>query len=94
MAIIAADKSATVEAATPISPIHSSYDEKPVSRRQRLKRIIWDTFDYSPEERWFIFKIDFFILYALANVKHTTEELIVFQDMGKLLIFFQESQLQ
>ncbi|KAL2836852.1 major facilitator superfamily domain-containing protein [Aspergillus pseudodeflectus] len=56
------DKSAIVEAATPVSPIHSSLDEKLVSRRQRLRRIIWDTFDYSAEERWFIFKIDFFIL--------------------------------
>jgi hypothetical protein len=89
-----ADKSVVVEAATPVSPIHSSDDEKHVSRRQRLKRIIWDTFDYSPEERWFIFKIDFFILYVLAHIKHTMEELIVSQDMGKLLIFLEESQFK
>ena len=30
--------------------------------RQRLKNIVWDSLDYSPEERRFISKIDFFIL--------------------------------
>lgn len=32
--------------------------------RERLKEVVWDTFDYSPEERIFISKIDFFILCA------------------------------
>lgn len=30
--------------------------------RRRLKRIIWDTLDYTLEERKFVSKIDFFIL--------------------------------
>ena len=30
--------------------------------RQRLKDIVWDSLDYSPDERRFISKIDFFIL--------------------------------
>ncbi|KAJ9130770.1 putative Pantothenate transporter [Pleurostoma richardsiae] len=30
--------------------------------RQRLKDVVWDSLDYSPEERRFISKIDFFIL--------------------------------
>lgn len=29
---------------------------------QRIKSIIWDTLDKSPEERRFLFKLDFFIL--------------------------------
>lgn len=32
--------------------------------RERLKEVVWDTFDYSPEERRFVSKIDFFILCA------------------------------
>lgn len=32
------------------------------SIRQRIKRIVWDSLERSPEERRFIAKIDFFIL--------------------------------
>lgn len=34
----------------------------PLTFRRRLKQIIWDTLDYTPEERKFVSKIDFFIL--------------------------------
>ncbi|KAL2815212.1 major facilitator superfamily domain-containing protein [Aspergillus cavernicola] len=54
------DKSIIVEETTPASPIQDAPD-KP-SLQHRLKRILWDTFDYPPEERRLIFKIDFFIL--------------------------------
>ncbi|KAL3463245.1 major facilitator superfamily domain-containing protein [Aspergillus heterothallicus] len=47
----------------PSSPIADwSQDAKPVSLRKRLRRVIWDTLDHSPEERRLMFKIDFFIL--------------------------------
>lgn len=59
----AAGKSAAVAQSTPVSSAQDARD-KPVSWRHRLKRVLWDTFDYSPEERRFIFKIDFFILYG------------------------------
>lgn len=36
--------------------------EKKNSLRQRIKSIVWDTLDRSPEERRFLAKIDFFIL--------------------------------
>lgn len=32
------------------------------SMRQKIKGIVWDTLDRSPEERRFLAKIDFFIL--------------------------------
>lgn len=34
----------------------------PSSLRQKLRRIVWDSLDRSPEERKLIAKIDFFIL--------------------------------
>lgn len=45
------------------------YPDTPLSNektsfRQRIREIVWDTLDRSPEERRFIFKIDFFILYG------------------------------
>ncbi|KAL4906982.1 hypothetical protein BDW74DRAFT_167029 [Aspergillus multicolor] len=67
------DKSALVEqASTPVSPSpspdsNSPQDVQSTSLRRRLQRVLWDTFDYSPEERRLIFKIDFFILYE-ANM--------------------------
>lgn len=36
--------------------------EKKQTVRQRIRSIVWDTLDRSPEERRFIAKIDFFIL--------------------------------
>ncbi|KAJ5175245.1 uncharacterized protein N7482_001122 [Penicillium canariense] len=33
-----------------------------VSLRKRIQNVVWDTFDYSPEERKLVSKIDFFIL--------------------------------
>lgn len=33
----------------------------------RIKSILWDSLDYSPEERKFISKIDFFILYGSSH---------------------------
>lgn len=35
-------------------------EKKPLKRR--IREILWDSFDRTPEERWFIHKIDFFIL--------------------------------
>ena len=60
----APDKSTAVAQSTPVSSVQDAPKDKPVSWRHRLKRVLWDTFDYSPEERRFIFKIDFFILYG------------------------------
>ncbi|KAL4778526.1 major facilitator superfamily domain-containing protein [Aspergillus varians] len=57
-----ADKSDVVEHTTPVSPIQEFEEKKPASFAHRVKRVIWDTFDYPPEERRLIFKIDFFIL--------------------------------
>lgn len=37
-------------------------EQVPLTFRRRLKQIIWDTLDYTPEERKFVSKIDFFIL--------------------------------
>jgi MFS transporter, ACS family, pantothenate transporter len=37
-------------------------EEVKPSVRRRIKQIIWDTLDYSPTERRFVSKIDFFIL--------------------------------
>ena len=58
---------ATVEAKTlpqpqsqEISPQSSLAEKKPLKRR--IREILWDSFDRTPEERWFIHKIDFFIL--------------------------------
>lgn len=39
---------------------HSLTERKPLKRR--IREILWDSFDRTPEERWFIHKIDFFIL--------------------------------
>ncbi|OJJ61400.1 hypothetical protein ASPSYDRAFT_1173083 [Aspergillus sydowii CBS 593.65] len=58
----APDKSTAVAQSTPVLSVQDAPGDKPVSWRHRLKRVLWDTFDYSPEERRFIFKIDFFIL--------------------------------
>lgn len=40
-----------------------------LSIRKRIQSIIWDTFDYPPEERRFVSKIDFFILYVTRRFK-------------------------
>ncbi|GAB7324923.1 hypothetical protein MBLNU13_g08737t2 [Cladosporium sp. NU13] len=42
------------------SPERSLTQKKPLKRR--IREILWDSFDRTPEERWFIHKIDFFIL--------------------------------
>ncbi|KAM0704364.1 hypothetical protein Q7P35_008598 [Cladosporium inversicolor] len=65
---MALDKdAATVESKTlpqprseEISPQSSLAEKKPLKRRNR--EILWDSIDRTPEERWFIHKIDFFIL--------------------------------
>lgn len=36
--------------------------EKKKSLRRRIRAVVWDTLDRSPEERRFLAKIDFFIL--------------------------------
>lgn len=36
--------------------------EKKKPLKRRIREILWDSFDRTPEERWFIHKIDFFIL--------------------------------
>lgn len=53
------------------SSLEPSQPELPPARltlRKRIQGIIWDTFDYSPEERKFVSKIDFFILYVIPTV--------------------------
>jgi hypothetical protein len=57
----AVDKSVAVEQT---QPVHDGLSDQgiPMTLRHRLTRILWDTFDYPPEERRLIFKIDFFIL--------------------------------
>ena len=45
------------EETSPASPLNG---KKPLKRR--IREILWDSFDRTPEERWFIHKIDFFIL--------------------------------
>ncbi|KAJ5587805.1 uncharacterized protein N7459_003570 [Penicillium hispanicum] len=45
-----------------ITPEPVRDDPAPASFWSRLKRVLWDTLDYSPAERRFISKIDFFIL--------------------------------
>jgi ACS family pantothenate transporter-like MFS transporter len=47
---------------TEISPEHSLTEEKKKPLKRRIREILWDSFDRTPEERWFIHKIDFFIL--------------------------------
>jgi hypothetical protein len=42
------------------SPESSVTEKKPLKRR--IREILWDSLDRTPEERWFIHKIDFFIL--------------------------------
>jgi len=42
------------------SPESSLTEKKPLKRR--IREILWDSLDRTPEERWFIHKIDFFIL--------------------------------
>jgi ACS family pantothenate transporter-like MFS transporter len=39
-----------------------NHEKAPLTFRRRLKQIIWDTLDYTPAERRFVSKIDFFIL--------------------------------
>lgn len=47
--------------ASPSSNEGGSFVEKK-SLRRRIRAIVWDTFERTPEERRFIAKIDFFIL--------------------------------
>lgn len=52
---------------TNVATVHASeelptYLKRPLPPRQRIKSIVWDSLDRSPEERKFIAKIDFFIL--------------------------------
>lgn len=68
-------------------------DESPAEKkqtvRQRIRSIVWDTLDRSPEERRFIAKIDFFILtwasltYFSKNLN--TNNLCTFQPCNKEL---------
>lgn len=57
----------TVEAKTLSQPKSGETSpERPLNGKKPLQRhicgIFWDSFDRTPEERWFIHKIDFFIL--------------------------------
>jgi ACS family pantothenate transporter-like MFS transporter len=52
---------------------NADYPDIPLSNektsfRQCIREIVWDTLDRSPEERRFIFKIDFFILYDFSII--------------------------
>lgn len=51
---------ATVSVSTSSSDGRAVVEKKTVSRR--LKAIVWDTLERSPEERRFLAKLDFFIL--------------------------------
>lgn len=42
--------------------LESEHKAAPLTFGRRLKQIIWDTLDYTPAERRFVSKIDFFIL--------------------------------
>lgn len=56
-------KTLTTPRSTELCPEHSLRErkkKKPLKRR--IREILWDSFDRTPEERWFIHKIDFFIL--------------------------------
>lgn len=56
------DKSVLALAATPVSAESEWQDIPKKSLRGRIKTIIWDSLDRTPEERRLISKIDFFIL--------------------------------
>lgn len=43
-----------------VSRVLEDYDKKPL--KQRVREIVWDSLDKSPEERRLIAKLDFFIL--------------------------------
>lgn len=50
---------------SPVGSSSSRDGESPVEKkslRRRIRAVVWDSFDRSPEERRFIAKIDFFIL--------------------------------
>ena len=59
---------ATVESKTLAQPqSEETSPERPLTEKKkplkrRIREILWDSFDRTPEERWFIHKIDFFIL--------------------------------
>jgi ACS family pantothenate transporter-like MFS transporter len=42
--------------------LDNNHEEAPLTFRRRIKQFFWDTLDYSPAERRFVSKIDFFIL--------------------------------
>lgn len=42
--------------------LENDQEQAPMTFRRRLKQVIWDTLDYTPAERRFVSKIDFFIL--------------------------------
>jgi ACS family pantothenate transporter-like MFS transporter len=47
---------------TELSPERSLPEKKKQPLKRRIREILWDSFDRTPEERWFVHKIDFFIL--------------------------------
>jgi ACS family pantothenate transporter-like MFS transporter len=55
-------KSLSQPLSTELSPEASLTEEKEKPLKRRIREILWDSFDRTPEERWFIHKIDFFIL--------------------------------
>lgn len=59
------DQLAVVSASASPVDSSSSDEETPVEKkslRRRIRAVVWDSFERSPEERRFIAKIDFFIL--------------------------------
>jgi ACS family pantothenate transporter-like MFS transporter len=44
------------------SPENSLTEKNKKPLKRRIREILWDSFDRTPEERWLIHKIDFFIL--------------------------------
>ena len=61
---MAQDKRPVVAAADQPSDVQAdSGPPRKQSLRQRVRDIVWDSLDRSPEERKLISKIDFFILY-------------------------------
>jgi len=50
---------------SPVAPSPLNEGDSPVEKkslRRRIRAVVWDTFERTPEERRFIAKIDFFIL--------------------------------
>lgn len=62
MAKAGKEVAATAVAYVPSPRTNETHQEKHKPWKRRVREVVWDSFDRSPEERRFIAKIDFFIL--------------------------------